>query len=115
MALTNNDLLVVQQGNSVYKLPVGDLSTQVLTNLDPTDLPIATTTTVGGIRVGNNLSIDSNTGELEAIIPPAISFKGQIAASDPAPTAAVGDMYLFSTAGTLDGTWGASCWYQCPD
>ena len=106
MALTNNDLLVVQQGNSVYKLPVGDLSTQVLTNLDPTDLPIASAAALGAIRVGNNLSIDSNTGILEAVIPAAINFKGQIAANSPAPTAAVGDMYLFSTAGTLDGTWG---------
>ena len=106
MALQNQDLLVVQQGQTVYKLPVGDLSTQVLGNLDPTDLPIASTSEAGAIKVGNNLTIDPNTGQLDAVIPAAMNFKGQIAASASAPTAAVGDMYLFSTAGTLDGTWG---------
>ena len=107
MALQTQDLLVVQQGGSVYKLSVGTLSDKVLDQLTSDKLPIATASELGAIKVGNNLTIDSNTGVLDAVIPAAMSFKGMIRADATAPTGAPGDLYLFETGGTLDSSWGA--------
>ena len=105
MALQNTDLMVVQQGGTVYKVSVDQLSSSVLNNLSPSDLPIASAVELGAIKVGNNLNI-SGDGVLEAIIPAGVAFKGTILASDDAPAAVPGDLYIFSSDGTLNGTWG---------
>lgn len=106
MALQNTDLMVVQQGGKVYKVSVDNVSTKVLENLKPSDLPIASATDLGAIKVGNNLNI-SGDGTLNAVIPSGVAFKGTLPHTADAPAAAPGDLYLFSTAGTLNNTWGA--------
>ena len=73
MALQNTDLMVVQQGGTVYKVSVDQVSSTVLNNLSPGDLPIASASELGAIKVGNNLSINGD-GVLEAVIPAGISF-----------------------------------------
>lgn len=107
MALQNQDLFVVQQGGKVYSIATDDLRSAMQDSFDPTKLPIATATDLGGIRIGNNLEIDPSTGVLNVNMPATFTFKGQIAPTDNAPgSPSGGDFYLFSTGGTLNGTWG---------
>ena len=107
MALQGTDLLVVQHAGVVYKLEADALASYSLSKLSPSDLPVASGTELGAIKVGNNLSI-SGDGTLEAVIPTGINFKGPISASADAPgTPAGGDLYIFDTGGALNSTWGA--------
>ena len=109
MAITQNDLFVLQRGGQVLSIDGQTLREEMQDNFDSTKLPIASDTTLGGIKVGKNLSIDPSTGELEATVPDAFTFKGPITATADAPGApAGGDLYIFTTGGTLNSTWGAA-------
>ena len=44
------------------------------------DLPIASSSTLGGIKIGNNLNIDSSTGVLDAVVPTVITLAELVAA-----------------------------------
>jgi len=106
MALQGTDLLVVQHAGVVYKLEADALASFALSKLTPADLPIASGTELGAIKVGNNLSV-SGDGTLDAVIPTGINFKGPISAGADAPgTPAGGDLYIFDSGGTLNATWG---------
>lgn len=104
MALQQADLFVVQQGVTVKSVDYGTLSSSINQAITSGDLPIASAAALGAIRVGANLAIDANTGVLEATLPPAINFAGQINPADPAPSASVGDAYIVSPAGTFHGS-----------
>jgi hypothetical protein len=102
MALQQNDLFVVQQGAVVKSVDYATLSAGVNSQITDTDLPIATAGTLGAIRVGANLAIDPTSGILDATLPPAINFKGNIDPTQPAPAASAGDAYIVSNDGIFD-------------
>ena len=111
MALQGTDLLVVQHAGVVYKLEVDALSSYALSLLSQpggsANLPIASSTELGAIKIGSNLSI-SGDGTLEAVIPTGINFKGPISATADAPgNPDGGDLYILDSGGTLNATWGA--------
>lgn len=106
MALNDADLFVVQQGNQVYKISAATLSSKVRGDIDPANIPIATETELGAIKVGDNLAITGD-GTLSAVIPNGMTIKGQWDPDADAPTAVDGDLYTMSKAGTLNATWGA--------
>ena len=79
MAAVDTDLLLVQRGNQPYRETVENLSTKIRGDIDvssPTgDIPIASASQLGIIRVGTNLEIDGN-GILSAVIPAGLTYKG---------------------------------------
>lgn len=102
MALQPADLFVVQQGVTVKSVDYLTLSQGVNSQLEPTDLPIATAGDLGAIRVGANLAIDPVSGILEATLPAAINFKGELNPVDPAPAASQGDAFIVNADGIFD-------------
>ena len=79
MAVQDTDLLLVQRGNTPFRSTAQDLSTKIRGDIEVTvggDIPIATPTQLGVIRVGNNLQIDGGTGVMDAVIPPGLEFQG---------------------------------------
>lgn len=67
-------------------------------------LPTASGTTLGGIKVGSNLSIDGS-GVLSATVPGALLYKGDVNVTTTAPAAVNGDVYHNSVQGVADPTW----------
>ena len=104
MALSPTDLLVTQRGATVYKVTADALSTSIRNDIDASDLPIATASTLGAIKVGANLSIDPSSGVLEAVLPQAISFKGDLDPADPAPSASPGDAFIVNADNSFDAS-----------
>ena len=104
MALQTTDLFVVQQGATVKSVDYATLSSSINSTLLPTDLPIATASDLGAIRVGANLAIDPTSGILEATLPAAINFKGEINPVDPAPAAVAGDAFIVNANGVFDAS-----------
>jgi hypothetical protein len=102
MALQTGDLFVVNRAGTSYKLDYAALQTALQYTL-----PQADGTTLGGIKVGANLSIATD-GTLSAKLPGALIYKGTLAATAAPPTGpASGDVYILSSAGTLAGAgWG---------
>ena len=102
MALQNNDLFVVNRAGTSYKLDYQSLQAALAYTL-----PTSSGTVLGGVKVGTNLSIDSN-GVLSANLPGALVYKGTIANTAPAPGGVTsGSVYLLSSAGKLtDASWG---------
>jgi hypothetical protein len=69
-------------------------------------LPTASATVLGGIRVGNNLTIDPATGILSGNLPGALVYRGIRDVTAPAPASpAVGHVYINSTLGVADASW----------
>ena len=102
MAFQNTDVFVVNRAGTNYKVDY-----QSVKNALAYTLPQASGSTLGGIKVGAHLSIDTN-GVLSANLPGALIYKGTLAAIATAPASpASGDVYILSSAGTLTGaTWG---------
>lgn len=100
MPIQPTDLLFIQQAGSPYKV-----SAQTLKNYMDTPLGIASAATLGGIKVGTNLTIDAS-GVLSASVTGAMTYKGakDFTGAQPA-TRAVGDVYINTTAGTADASW----------
>lgn len=67
------------------------------------ELPIASSTILGGVKVGGGLSIDGD-GVLSANLEGALEFKGSIDVTQPAPNASQGDLYINETAGQADSS-----------
>ena len=93
MAVQDTDLLLVQRSNVPYRTTVDELSEKVRGDIQVIvggDIPIATASQLGVIRVGNNLQIDGATGVMDAVIPPGLEFQGtwNNAAASP-PTAGI--------------------------
>lgn len=98
MALSDTDLLLVQRGNQPYRETYENFSTAIRSEIDPsTDIPIASASQLGVIRVGNNLQIDAGTGILDAVVPAGLEYKGtwNNATTPPSP-AANGDFYVWN-------------------
>ena len=102
MAVSDTDLLLVQRGTVPYKTTAADLASYTINNINvDTDLPIATASQLGVIKVGANLDITGD-GTLSAVIPAGLTYKGtwNNASTPPAP-AVNGDFYIWDGA---DGT-----------
>ena len=60
MSVQNSDLLLVQRGNQPYRTTAEELSTKIRGDIDVSgpgkDIPIASASQLGVIRVGNNLT-----------------------------------------------------------
>ena len=74
---------------------------------------IATATSLGMIKVGSTLTIDSSTGELNGTIASALTYKGNLnitsasSGPDSEPTnPQAGDTYTVDTQGTIAAAWG---------
>lgn len=104
MALQSSDLFVVQQGQVVKSVDYATLSSGVNSQIEPSDLPIATASELGAIRIGANLNIDPNTGVLEAVLPAAVEYQGNVDPTQPAPAAQAGQAWLVSPAGVFDAS-----------
>ena len=90
MTVQNSDLLLVQRGNQPYRTTAEELSTKVRGDIDVSapgkDIPVASASQLGVIRVGTNLSIDAN-GVLEAVIPAGLTYEGVWTNANTPPTA----------------------------
>ena len=102
MPIQNTDLMVIQQAGTPYKVSTQTLKTYFQTGVT---LAAATAATLGGIKVGSNLSVTSD-GTLSANINGALTYKGVKDFTAAAPgTPKVGDLYVNNKAGTVDGSW----------
>ena len=103
MPIQNTDLMVVQQGSTPYKVSTQTLKTYFQNGVT---LSPATPATLGGIKVGTNLSIKAD-GTLSANITGALTYKGvkDFTAAPGITTPAVGDLYVNNKAGTIDAGW----------
>ena len=115
MAIENTDLLLVQRGNQPYRETVDNLSTKIRGDIDVSspsgDIPIASASQLGVIRVGDNLDIDAATGILSAVIPAGLTYKGTWNdANNPPTPAANGDFYIWDggNATLNNALWGTS-------
>lgn len=102
MPIQNTDLMVIQQGTTAYKV-----STQTLRNYFQTGVTLnpATAATLGGIKVGTNLTVTAD-GTLSANITGALTYKGvKDFTAPPGVAPAQGDLYVNNKAGTTDAGW----------
>ena len=104
MAVSDTDLLLVQRGTVPYKTTAADLASYSNTKIelgDGKDVPIASASQLGVIKVGANLDIAVD-GTLSAVIPAGLTYKGTWTdAANPPTPAANGDFYIWDGA---DGT-----------
>ena len=78
MALSDTDLLLVQRGNVPHKTTADQLAKYSNTKIelgDSKDIPIASASQLGVIKVGTNLEIDAS-GALSAVLPSGTSYEG---------------------------------------
>jgi hypothetical protein len=113
MAVSDTDLLLVQRGTVPYKTTAEELASYSNNKIElglNKDVPIASTTQLGVIKVGANLDIEVD-GTLNAVIPAGLTYKGTWSDSDNPPTpAANGDFYIWDGAdATLNNAlWGSA-------
>jgi hypothetical protein len=114
MSVQNSDLLLVQRGTVPYKTTAEELASysnnQIELGADK-DVPIASTSQLGVIKVGANLDIESD-GTLNAVIPAGLTYKGVWTDATTPPTpAANGDFYIWDGADGVslnNALWGAA-------
>ena len=75
MAIVSSDILLVQRGSTPQKAEASVLANFVKGEVDASDIGIASASSLGVIRVGNNLQIDAN-GILDAVIPAGLEYRG---------------------------------------
>jgi len=113
MAIDKKDLLLVQRGSTPYKTTAEDLASFTNTEIElgkDKDIPIASASQLGVIKVGDNLEI-SEDGTLSAEIPAGLYYKGIWTDADTVPSPRVtGDFYIWDGAdATLNNTdWGSA-------
>ena len=115
MSVQNSDLLLVQRGNQPYRTTAEELSTKVRGDIDVSgpgkDIPIASASQLGVIRVGANLDIDAN-GVLDAVIPAGLSYQGVWTNVNTPPTAtASGEFWIWDGGNGLtlnNALWGTA-------
>ena len=115
MAVSDTDLLLVQRGTIPYKTTADEFASYSNTKIelgDGKDVPIASASQLGVIKVGANLDIEAD-GTLNAVIPAGLTYKGTWTdAGNPPTPAANGDFYIWDGAdGTTLGPnalWGAA-------
>ena len=98
MAVTDSDLLLVQRGTTPYKTTAADLASYSNTKIelgDGKDVPIASASQLGVIKVGTNLDIDSD-GTLSAVVPSGTEYMGPWTDPDnPPPATTNGQFWLW--------------------
>ena len=113
MAVSDTDLLLVQRGTVPYKVTADALASYSNTKIelgDGKDVPIASASQLGVIKVGTNLDITSD-GTLNAVIPAGLTYKGVWTDATTPPTPAVnGDFYIWDGADAVlnNALWGSS-------
>lgn len=75
MSIENTDLLLIQRGDIPYRDTVESLKNYTNSSITPQDVGVATTATLGVVRVGNNLQITPQ-GLLSAVVPNALVYMG---------------------------------------
>ena len=114
MAVSDTDLLLIQRGTVPYKTTAADLASYSNTKIElgvDKDVPIASASQLGVIKVGTNLDIAVD-GTLSAVIPAGLTYKGVWSDTDAPPSpAANGDFYIWDGANgaTLNNSaWGTA-------
>ena len=113
MAVSDTDLLLVQRGTVPYKTTADELASYSNTKIElgtDKDVPIASSSQLGVIKVGANLDIEAD-GTLNAVIPAGLTYKGTWTDATTPPAPAVnGDFYIWDGAdATLNNAlWGSS-------
>ena len=117
MAVQNDDLLLVQRGTQPFRETTANLATFVNSEITSggagADVPTASASVQGVVRVGNNLTIDGN-GILDAIIPSGLEFQGVWNQTDVVPATGdliVGNFFIWNGANgaTLNNAaWGTA-------
>ena len=114
MPVSDTDLLLVQRGNQPYKADASEISSYVRNQIDVSgpsgDIPVASASQLGVIRVGTNLDIDSQ-GVLSAVIPAGLSYQGPWSdAANPPTSLADGYFWIWEGAdATLNNAlWGTA-------
>lgn len=100
MAVQSTDLLVVNRTGTNYKVAWSTLKADAAFTL-----PTAAAATLGGVKVGTNLTIDGG-GVLSANLPGALVYKGTTDLTGTAPAGpASGHVYVNTAAGTVGASW----------
>ena len=89
MALSDTDLLLVQRGNVPHKATADQLAAYSNSKIDlgdSKDVPIASASQLGVIKVGANLEIDAG-GTLSAVLPAGTSYEGTWTDANTPPSA----------------------------
>ena len=113
MAVSDNDLLLVQRGTTPFKTTADELASYSNTKIElgaGKDVPIASASQLGVIKVGTNLDIQAD-GTLSATVPAGLEYKGPWADASNAPTAtASGQFWIWDAAtATLNSSgWGTA-------
>ena len=98
MAVSDTDLLLVQRGTVPYKTTADALASYSNSKIevgDGKDVPIASSSQLGVIKVGANLDIEAD-GTLNAVIPAGLTYKGTWTdAANPPTPADNGDFYIW--------------------
>lgn len=113
MAVSDTDLLLVQRGTVPYKTTADDIASYSNSKIElglNKDVPIASTTQLGVIKVGTNLDIEAD-GTLNAVIPAGLTYKGTWTDANNPPSPAVnGDFYIWDGGDGVvlnNALWGA--------
>jgi len=112
MAVSDTDLILVQRGNVPYKATADQLATYSNNKIElgnNKDIPIASPSQLGVIKVGTNLEIDAG-GILSAIIPSGTEYKGKWTDATTPPSATANGQFWIWEGGdaTLNNVlWGA--------
>ena len=113
MAVSDTDLLLVQRGTVPYKTTADNLASYSNSKIelgDGKDVPIASASQLGVIKVGANLDIEAD-GTLNAVIPAGLTYKGTWSdANNPPSPAENGDFYIWDGGDGVvlnNALWGA--------
>ncbi len=113
MAVSDTDLLLVQRGTVPYKTTADELASYSNSKIEVglnKDVPIASASQLGVIKVGTNLDIEAD-GTLNAVIPAGLTYKGVWTDENNPPSPAVnGDFYIWDGGDGVvlnNALWGA--------
>ena len=100
MAVQDNDLFLVQRGNTPFRETSQNVSTYVTQEITAGNVlpPIASAAQLGVIRVGDNLNIDGN-GILSAVLPDGVEFMGNWTDADNPPATPLNGQFWVWTGG----------------
>ena len=102
MALSDTDLLLVQRGETPFKTTADQIAAYSNTKIelgDSKDIPLASTSQLGVIKVGQNLEIESD-GTLKAIIPSGTEYMGPWTNPDTPPSATANGQFWMWEGGS---------------
>ena len=113
MALSDTDLLLVQRGTVPYKTTADEVAKYSNTKIElgaDKDVPIASGSQLGVVKVGTNLEIDSD-GTLSAVLPAGTSYEGVWTNASTPPTATVSGQFWIWEGGDAvlnNALWGTA-------